>query len=425
MHSLQAIEIIKGTIPEVANYSKLHLLAPAKSQQNLSEQPSTPLPGTPVFGSGNAAAGYAAASAASSEDPSHKLWFPTLFGLYEVIMTCDLEVRTRALNYLFDTLKAYGTGFSTDFWDVVAKGVLFPIFDDLKLSRSEASKFENKEDMSIWLSTTLIQALRNFVDLFSFNFSTLSFLMDGVLSLLSVCMTQENETLARIGSTCLQQLIENNFSKFTDAEWSKITDTFVHLFDITTPQSLFDANLTADEHGSAPPPPPPKDENESDSGATKENEPSTTATTASNANVSESKDSLSASGNASSSMKAQLRKKEFQVIIVKCVLHLLVIQTLHETLNGNEAVYRAIPCNYLLKLMDCLERSFRFAEKFNGDMDLRMTLYKMGFMKQLPNLLNQETSSASSYVALLIKMYSDEDALKQAVVAEVEKRFIP
>ena len=29
------------------------------------------------------------------EDPSLRFWFPILFGLYEIIMTCDLEVRTR------------------------------------------------------------------------------------------------------------------------------------------------------------------------------------------------------------------------------------------------------------------------------------------------------------------------------------------
>jgi hypothetical protein len=29
------------------------------------------------------------------EDPHLRFWFPILFGLYEIIMTCDLEVRTR------------------------------------------------------------------------------------------------------------------------------------------------------------------------------------------------------------------------------------------------------------------------------------------------------------------------------------------
>jgi hypothetical protein len=101
-----------------------------------------------------------------------------------------LHLSHRGLTYLFDTLKTYGGSFSRDFWEVVSKGVLFPIFDDLRLSKQEHTKFPNKEDMSVWLSTTLIQALRQFVDLFSHYFEALNFQLDGVFELLTVCMTQ-------------------------------------------------------------------------------------------------------------------------------------------------------------------------------------------------------------------------------------------
>ena len=118
-----------------------------------------------------------------------RFWFPIHFGLYEIIMTCDLEVRTRALKYLFEILKQHGSQYTVEFWDVVSRGVLFPIFDDLRLTRSEKRKFENKEDMTVWLNTTLIQALRQLVDLFSFYFHVLDKLMlDGVLDLICVSL---------------------------------------------------------------------------------------------------------------------------------------------------------------------------------------------------------------------------------------------
>lgn len=94
------------------------------------------------------------------------------------------------MTYLFETLKKFGGSFSRDFWEVISKGVLFPIFDDLKITRQEHSKFANKEDMSVWLSTTLIQALRQFVDLFGHYYDDLYFLLDGLLELLTTCMTQ-------------------------------------------------------------------------------------------------------------------------------------------------------------------------------------------------------------------------------------------
>ena len=123
--------------------------------------------------------------------------------------------------------------------------------------------------------------------------------------------------------------------------------------------------------------------------------------------------------------KAQERKKEFQLIIVKCVLHLLVIQTLNETINGNEMVYRSLSSKHLFLLMDCLERSWKFASKFNGDMNLRLALYKMGFMRQLPNLLKQETTSVSGYIIIMIRMYSDKEGDRPLMKGEVEQRFIP
>jgi len=125
-----------------------------------------------------------------NDDPSYRFWFPILFGFYEIIMTGNLEVRTRALNYIFDTLKQYGNGFSKDFWNVITRGVLFPIFDDLKLTRSRKTKFANSEEMNIWLSTTLIKALRNFIDLFSFYYDKFEFLIDELLELLGVFITQ-------------------------------------------------------------------------------------------------------------------------------------------------------------------------------------------------------------------------------------------
>ncbi|KAI9017378.1 hypothetical protein BC832DRAFT_588642 [Gaertneriomyces semiglobifer] len=418
--SLQSVEILRQSIPRIYELSKTQQgvkllttaassLAIMRSNENLTESvhqgllASTPAAGTPTMGMpGSVGAKFLAGHPnAPEDDPSFRLWFPIFFGLYEVIMTCDLEVRTRALNYLFDTLKQYGSSFSHDFWEVISKGVLFPIFDDLRLSRQEHTKFANKEDMSVWLSTTLIQALRQFIDLFGHYFEILNFQIDGVVELLTVCMTQENETLARIGSTCLQQFIEGNVQKLTDAIWEKFCNMFVHLFEVTTPHALFfDPNDTGEasvegESGAAP------------------------ATQPVDGSVGTPVDTRP--------RRPRPQKKEFQQIIVKCVLHLLVIQTLHEVLTSgqDDAVYRSLSSRNLLTLIDCLERSYRFARAFNGDMELRMALYRMGFMKQLPNLLKQETSSVSSYLNVLLKMYLDTNTERRSMRSEIEKRLIP
>ena len=71
------------------------------------------------------------------------------------------------------------------------------------------------------------------------------------------------------------------------------------------------------------------------------------------------------------------RKREFKQIIVKCVLQLLMIETVSELLASDD-VYEAMPSEQLLVLMQVLRKSYRFARKFNNNRELRMNLLRIG-----------------------------------------------
>ena len=118
------------------------------------------------------------------------------------------------------------------------------------------------------------------------------------------------------------------------------------------------------------------------------------------------------------------RRRFFNQIITKCVLQLLMIETVQE-LFGNEIVYSNIPSYELLRLMAVLKKSYHFAKRFNADRELRSKLFREGFMKQPPNLLKQESGSASVYVSILFRMYHDTSSDRAASRAETEKALIP
>lgn len=126
---------------------------------------------------------------------------------------------------------------------MLAKEVLFSIFQDLRHSSANTnlmnSKFVNNDDMQVWLSTTLIQALGQLVDLITFYFSSLSFLMSEMLDLLKVCLIHENETLSRIGATCMEKFLRTNAEKMDGLCWDNLTDMFESLFKETSPNFLF------------------------------------------------------------------------------------------------------------------------------------------------------------------------------------------
>lgn len=270
----------------------------------------------------------------------------------------------------------------------------------------------------------MIQALRNLVDLFTYYFDVLARLLDKLLDLLSECICQgelgrlaascagfadaarpaENDTLARIGTSCLQQLVEDNVDKLSPARWERIISTFLQLFKTTTAYQLFDPILLLPQADSPAAAQPASNGFAPLSPSREEEQP---VPPPKNGPVD--------------------RRRVFRQIIVKCVLQLLLIETTHELLQ-NERVYKTIPPAELLRLMSALDESYRFARKFNADKELRMALWKVGFMRDLPNLLRQESTSAATLVNVLLRMYSDpqEEAVqKRAEVVDVFAPCVP
>ncbi|EME85342.1 uncharacterized protein MYCFIDRAFT_42664 [Pseudocercospora fijiensis CIRAD86] len=444
--SLQAIETLKSSVPKMLRTPEcpLSLKAPGSKDAPQAEN----IPKQPI-----------------RQTQEEQYWLPVLFAFHDVLMTGeDLEVRSRALNYLFDTLTKYGGDFPKDFWDTLWRQQLYPIFMVLQDRKAISHEAVNHEELSVWLSTTLIQALRNMISLFTHFFESLEYMLDRFLDLLALCICQENDTLARIGSNCLQQLILQNVKKFTPQHWEKIVRAFVDLFNRTEAKELFSAatssNYSKDNSYSHESPSRPRGISTADDASIAENtnalkinglsEDDDTATTNGDGHVETSSLSLSSDhdrspspaqtprnkrteledfSNVQSKQQAPIvvtaaRRRYFNQIITKCVLQLLMIETVSELFN-NDAVYSSIPSHLLLRLMKLLKTSYHFAKRFNEDRDLRTRLFREGFMKQPPNLLKQESGSASVYVLILLRMYADQSPERAASRPETESALIP
>lgn len=378
-------------------------------------------------------------------------WFPVLFAFHDVLMTGeDLEVRSNALNYFFEALLKYGGDFPPDFWDILWRQQLYPIFMVLR-SRPEMTNALNHEELSVWLSTTMIQALRNMITLFTHYFEALEYMLDRFLELLALCICQENDTIARIGSNCLQQLILQNVKKFGPEHWSKIVGAFCELFERTTAYQLFSAstiNSTASlqpvsngldfDKQLSPGLEASEDEkslriNGADTnGHSDDDRPSTAVSDVPEGDVEKVPTAAAQLEEFKPSSNLQTpppqisaaRRRFFNRIISRCVLQLLMIETVNE-LFSNDNVYAQIPSDELLRLMGVLKKSFLFAQRFNNDKDLRMRLWREGFMKQPPNLLKQESGSAATYISILFRMFADTDPRRSESKADVENALVP
>ncbi|KAL8948015.1 MAG: hypothetical protein Q9222_005757 [Ikaeria aurantiellina] len=444
--SLAAIETLKSTVPKMLRTPECPLSHRAGKLPN-----------------GVSAEASAVPKQITRQTQEEQYWFPVLFAFHDVLMTGDdLEVRSLALNYLFDTLIKYGGDFPPEFWDVLWRQLLYPIFMVLK-SKSDMSKSINQEDLSVWLSTTMIQALRNMILLFTHYFESLEYMLDRFLGLLALCICQENDTIARIGSNCLQQLILQNVSKFQPEHWSKIVGCFIQLFERTTAHQLFTAATSSSEsptmadddakakmNGVAnlplttppeevPPESPPihdyRQQSQVDSAGSYNDRRADGHSDPPPASPTPSQGTTAVDGELEdyrpqSELQQQpvvvtaARRRLFNKIITRCVLQLLMIETVNE-LFSNDAVYAQIPSSELLRLMALLKGSYSFAKKFNNNKDLRMRLWREGFMKQPPNLLKQESGSAATYIAILVRMYHDEGEERRQSRGATEAALIP
>ncbi|GAO17369.1 uncharacterized protein UV8b_00196 [Ustilaginoidea virens] len=449
--SLAALELLKSVIPAMLKTPECPLSHRYGSAHGVGERDK-------IAGKTMESAKKALANTSVEEG----FWFPVLFAFHDVLMTGeDLEVRSNALEYFFAALIKYGGDFTSDFWDILWRQQLYPIFMVLR-SKPELSNVLNHEELSVWLSTTMIQALRNMITLFTHYFESLEYMLDRFLELLALCICQENDTISRIGSNCLQQLILKNVTKFTPDHWAKIVGAFCELFERTTAYQLFTAtnmgsgsalSLPAtngfDFSGALSPPAETMSVGEKslkvnrtdDGAATARDEPIVPPQTSPKPLGDDADTPGGGSGGGiagqpleefkpTSSLQQQpvvvtaARRRFFNRIISRCVLQLLMIETVHE-LFGNDSVYTHIPSPELLRLMALLKRSFQFARRFNEDKELRMKLWREGFMKQPPNLLKQESGSAATYVSILFRMFADNAPERLESRPDIEAALVP
>jgi brefeldin A-inhibited guanine nucleotide-exchange protein len=277
------------------------------------------------------------------------------------------------LHDLFDLILQTGHKYSSTFWSRIFAEILLPLFNDLGENGQLTSK--NNE---AWVSTTMVLALKSLTDLYTAFPILLEIALAQILDLLVKCILQENDTLSKIGCTRLEEFVINNAGNFKEETWKEVCNRIQGLFEVTKPVELF---------------------------FKLEGEPVATPFDIPCAEIP--------------------AKSSFPKIIVKCVIHLNIINSMLTILScpTKESILNSLNKSHIFLLGDCLYSSYVFALMFNQNLSLRKALLNIGFMKTLPNLVRQETTAVAAYLILLSKIYSDSS--RGELQDEVEKRLIP
>lgn len=145
-----------------------------------------------------------------------RLWWPLLLGLSTRVADSRLQIRTRAVETLHRVLKTYGNLFSPQTWEVIFKGVLFPMIDSAKIDDTPQphSQWPTQNpaltrDPASWISTTASTALSVCVNLFIqyYEQGLTSALLPELITMFTGCINQEIESLSRLSLGVLMELI--------------------------------------------------------------------------------------------------------------------------------------------------------------------------------------------------------------------------
>jgi len=156
------------------------------------------------------------------------LWFPILTALANVCTDGREVLRAYAVELLFRSLLEYGGGFSGEFWVLVFRGVLAPIFDDLHHmpggDRFEEPPAAETASGQSWAQTTGAGALHGLLMVFEAHHVHMKSLFTDMLEILRIWICQENEAICREGMRCLQRFVDQAAAWMEAADWDLVVN---------------------------------------------------------------------------------------------------------------------------------------------------------------------------------------------------------
>nr|XP_011461220.1 PREDICTED: brefeldin A-inhibited guanine nucleotide-exchange protein 5 [Fragaria vesca subsp. vesca] len=170
-------------------------------------------------------------------DVTEHYWFPMLAGLSDLTSDTRPEVRSCALEVLFDLLNERGNKFSSSFWESIFHRVLFPIFDHVRHAGKESSASSDEE----WFRETSIHSLQLLCNLFNTFYKEVCFMLPPLLSLLLDCAKKTDQAVVSLSLGALVHLIEVGGHQFSESDWDTLLKSIRDALYTTQPLELLNA----------------------------------------------------------------------------------------------------------------------------------------------------------------------------------------
>lgn len=236
--------------------------------------------------------------------------------------------------------------------------------------------------------------------------------------------------MATTGQVCLQQFIHRNIGKFISADvknngvWEIVTEAIERACWVTSPAELLNCEIETSA-------------DTTDTMAPMNNKPATITNAiillglnkAINRGAVAAKQALTL-GDAMINLQpiTDLSDLDFEHTIIKCGTHLELMEAVKNVCLARigdaevtSCIINVVPDSYRSRWLQCIYDSYAIARGFNSNYDLRMAIWKKRLVKQLPNLVKQETTSCATFIGLLFVIYRFEGDEGNASVGYAEE----
>ncbi|CDF38205.1 unnamed protein product [Chondrus crispus] len=354
-------------------------------------------------------------------------WFPILTGLASAMQDERSPVRTAANDGLYRVLTNHGGRFSSSLWALIFRGVLAPVFDDVRHLSASSDRGEAAA-VGEWATTMGSASLKCLIDVFVLHIKVTRVLLGDLLELIRSWILRETEVVAREGMSILARLVMTAGEVLEAEDWKVLNDAISGIFADTMPHEILGPDrlrvgrhseerkatvLAEGEKANAADAAADHAVNGEDAAADEPGAQSAHHNGAPNEKEVESKSS-------SDDVPPEVpnsSKIDFRVVRAKCVVQLLLIQLVQEMVVS---FYRVLSTEHILGLSESLEMSYKFAHDFNVDTELRYSLWQAGFMNQVPNLLKQETNGLMAYLRIVFWLYLDPQRTEEGGSTEAK-----
>lgn len=166
-----------------------------------------------------------------------EVWIYALGALVDIVMHCEIETRTAAVESIFEVMKNNSSHISTELWLITLNTIIYRMFDtDVNILVSRY--FNSIDNLYVWISTTQIHALNKFVGLFCSLFTKLRSNFKVVLNIVKGHICSSIDITSRNGIRCLETCFKSVYMDLSDDEWNCLMDCISELFAMSEVQYI-------------------------------------------------------------------------------------------------------------------------------------------------------------------------------------------